>query len=353
MKVNFLLPINLVPTGGPKVVYEYANKMAADGIAVTIVYPVILRRDKAISASLASRLHTQKKVITKLLKNKYSARVWFNIHPAVKEILVPHLAEKYIPDADITFATAWETAEWLNTYSSCKGKKMYLIQHYEDWNATKEELDETWKMPLQKIVIARWLQDYASSLGQPSVIVNNGLDFTTYTIESPIEERNPFQLIMLYHYYDWKGSADGLRAVIMAKEKNPGIELILFGTGERPVDIPAWIEYHQNPSNLKELYNRAAIFISPSWGEGWALPPAEAMQCGCAAIITDIGGHRDYGVCNEDLLLVPSKNPEAMAKAITALTNNNTHRIKIAKSGNHTIQQFTWDRAYNKLKQYL
>jgi len=139
----------------------------------------------------------------------------------------------------------------------------------------------------------------------------------------------------------------------MAKEKNPGIELILFGTGERPAGIPAWIEYHQNPSNLKELYNRAAIFISPSWGEGWALPPAEAMQCGCAAIITDIGGHRDYGVDNKDLLLVPSKNPEAMANAITELTSDNTHRIEIAKSGNHTIQEFTWDRAYNKLKQYL
>lgn len=353
MKINFLLPLSRVPTGGPKVVYEYANKMANDGIEVTIIYPVILRFDKATSASIFSKIRMWKKVITKKLKHTYSARAWFNLHPYIREKLVPQLAEKYIPDADITFATAWETAEWLNTYAAKKGKKIYLIQHYEDWNATKAEVDETWKMPLQKIVIARWLQDYATSLGQPSDIVNNGLDFSAYFIETPIEERNSFQIIMLHHVFSWKGSADGLKAIRIAKEKNPAIQLILFGVAKRPAEIPSWIEYHQNPSNLKELYNRAAIFISPSWGEGWALPPAEAMQCGCAAILTDIGGHRDYGTPDKDLILVTPQNPEAMARAINELIDNNSRRIQIAMSGNNTIREFTWERAYAKLKQYL
>jgi glycosyltransferase involved in cell wall biosynthesis len=351
MKINFLLPITLMPAGGPKVVYEYANKMTADGIAVTIVYPIIFRYDKAASASFFTRLQARKKIITKKLKNKYAAKTWFDLNPGVKEILVPFLSEKFIPDADITFATAWETAEWLNTYTASKGKKMYLIQHYEDWSGTKAEVDKTWKMPLQKIVIARWLRDHAVLLGEESVIVNNGLDFTKYFVDNSIEKRNPYQLIMLYHEYDWKGSADGLKAIALAKEKNSGIELILFGTPDRPVNIPSWVEYHKNPTDLKDLYNRAAIFISPSWGEGWALPPAEAMQCGCAAIITDIGGHRDYGNNNSDLLLVPPKDHATMADTINKLIENNERRIEIAKSGNNNIQQFTWEKAYTKLKE--
>lgn len=352
MKINFLLPvISSVPVGGLKVVYEYSNKMASDGIEVSIIYPMVLRFDKAAKNSFFLTLRMKRKVIIKKIIKKYFRRVWFKLNPSVREILVPCLKEKFIPEADITFATAWETAEWLNTYSSEKGKKMYLIQAYEDWSGTKEQVDATWKMPFQKIVITRWLKEYATSLKQHSVIVHNGLDFNMYFINHPIEKRNSNQLIMLNHYASGKGSEDGISAVVLAKERNPAIELILFGTKPRPKNIPSWIEYHQKPSNLKDLYNRAAIFVSPSWAEGWALPPAEAMQCGCTCVLTDIGGHREYGINNRDLLLVPVKNPVAMAKVINELIDNNSRRIEIAKSGNIAIQQFSWDKSYDKLKQ--
>ncbi|MDZ4793060.1 MAG: glycosyltransferase family 4 protein [Bacteroidota bacterium] len=352
MKVNFLLPITAVPAGGPKAVFEYANRMIADGMQVSIIYPILYRRDEAMAASFLIRLNASKKVITKKLKNRYSARKWFNIHPAVKEILVPTLQEKNIPDADITFATAWETAEWLNTYSPKKGKKMYLIQHYEDWSSTKAELNATWKMPLKKIVTAKWLQEYATSLGEESFHVNYGLD-STYQIVIPIEVKNPCQIMILNHSHKWKGTADGLTAIAKAREKNPAIQLILFGTEKKPANIPAWVDYYENPPNLNELYNKSAIFISPSWTEGWGMPRAEAMKCGCATIISDVNGHRDFGINGKDLVLFPPKDIDALATAITDLTTNNKKRIEIATSGNNLVQKFTWEQSYNTFKQYL
>ncbi len=353
MKVNFLLPISPVPTGGPKIVFEYANRMVEDNMEVTIIYPISLRHDKVQSASFFGKLNMRKKLISEKMRGKYSARDWFPLNTTVREKLVPCLKEKFIPDADITYATSWETAEWLNTYTRRKGRKMYFIQHYEDWSGTRDQVDKTWKMPFQKIVISRWLREYADSLGETSSIVNNGLDFHRYHIEPPIEARNPFQLIMLYHPIYWKGSADGLTAIELVKKEHAAIRLILFGTSPRPALLPSWIEYHQKPSNLKELYNRASIFFSPSWGEGWALPPAEAMQCGCACILTDIGGHKDYGENGKDLLLVEPRNPEAMAAALLQLITHDELRQSLARSGNATIQQFTWERAYNALKHHM
>ncbi len=354
MKINFLLPgISPIPVGGVKVVLEYANKMAADGHTVKLMYPVTLKMEEAVPLSFYQTLRFAKKRIKKMRAKEYTATTWFALNPAVKEKLIPFLAEKYIPDADITFATARITAEWLDTYSGRKGKKMYLIQHFEDWDGTKEEVENTWKMPLKKIVISRWLQDYATALGEPSYLVNNGLDFNSFGISTAIEERNHQRFIMLYHQLAWKGTSDGLQAMQLVKKKFPAVSLILFGVNEKPADLPDWVEYHQKPDNLKALYNEAAIFVSPSWGEGWALPPAEAMQCGCAAVITDIGGHRDYGVDGKDLLLAPVKNPSGLANTIMSLLDNNNRRVAIAKSGNKTIQQFTWDAAYQKLKSYL
>lgn len=354
MKINFLLPgLSHIPVGGVKVVLEYANKMAEDGHAVTLLYPLKLKVSRPHHLSFFKQIRFVKKKFLKQVKKENSAKIWFNLNAAVNEKMIPFLAEKYIPDADITFATARVTAEWLNTYSASKGKKMYLIQHFEDWDGTKEEVDATWKMPLKKIVISRWLQDYATSLNEESFLVNNGLDFNSYGITTAIENRNPYRLIMLYHHLEWKGSSDGLQAIETVKEKYPGISLILFGVNKAPAGLPGWIEYHQKPKNLKTLYNEASIFVSPSWGEGWALPPAEAMQCGCAAVITDIGGHRDYGINGKDLLLAPVKNPAGLADAIISLLENNEKRIALAKSGNATIQKFTWEAAYQKLKTHF
>jgi glycosyltransferase involved in cell wall biosynthesis len=105
------------------------------------------------------------------------------------------------------------------------------------------------------------------------------------------EERPANQLMMLYHNAEWKGCDDGLQALSLVREQEPNIRAILFGVPARPKTLPDWIEYHQSPSPklLRELYNRAAIFVAPSRTEGWGLTGCEALLCG-AALVGD--GHR-------------------------------------------------------------
>src|SRR6476620_8785656 len=167
MKINILLPgICRVPTGGAKVMLEYANRLAADGADVNLFYPIEVKVGTVKNLSLKRKIRMYRKVFTKKLKQKYSARLWFPLRKDIKERLVPYLGEQYMPDADFTFATAMETAEWAVQYSVKKGEKLYLIQGYEDWSGTKEEVDNTWKYPLKKIVIANWLKKHADALGQ-------------------------------------------------------------------------------------------------------------------------------------------------------------------------------------------
>jgi glycosyltransferase involved in cell wall biosynthesis len=354
MTINFLLPgVSKVAIGGYKVAYEYANKLAEDGYTVNIIYPLRLDFEKENKRSWVKKIKIAVETQLKNNPKNISGKAWFPLHDKINETLVPCLHQKYIPNAYATIATAWHTAEWLNSYTIDKGKKFYLIQHFEDWSGTKEKIDATWKLDLHKMVISRWLQDYATSLHQPSSLVNNGLDFSKYNLDNSIEQRDGNTVIMLYHNLAWKGSKYGIEALEIAKQKNNTIKAILFGNDERPQSLPQWITYYQSPKNLRELYNSASIFISPSFGEGWALPPAEAMQCGCATILTNIGGHRDYGEENKDLLFVPTENAIAMADKILWLVDNNEERIRIAKSGNQTIKHFTWERAYTTFKKVL
>ncbi|AXE54893.1 D-inositol 3-phosphate glycosyltransferase [Aurantimicrobium sp. MWH-Uga1] len=48
-------------------------------------------------------------------------------------------------------------------------------------------------------------------------------------------------------------------------------------------------------SELVPLYRKAAMFVFPSMGEGFGLPPIEAMRCGTPTLMSDIPAHRYSG----------------------------------------------------------
>jgi glycosyltransferase involved in cell wall biosynthesis len=357
LKITFLLPLaGTHPIGGFKVVYEYANFLAGRGHHVSIVHPAIFRIDQPFATlPLKSRLRTLRHFLSHKVKGTYKPSTWFTLNPAVKLLWVPSLAAKHIPDADAVIATAWETAEWATNYPASKGRKFYLIQHLETWSGPQDRVLATWKLPLEKVVIARWLQKIAEDLDQPAHLIYNGLDFTRFHLQAPIESRDPHQILAIHHSLDWKGAADALAAFKIAQAEEPALKLTLFGIPPRPADLPADIAYHQNPSQqtIATLYNQAAIFLSASWTEGFSLPPAEALQCGAAIALTDIEGPASYAFHEQTALLSPIKNPAALAANILRLVRNPELRIQFARAGHAHIQQFTWQRAGEALESLL
>ena len=352
MEIVFVLPCSgKDPIGGLKVVYEYANHLSRRAHNVTVVHTAFQRVDTHTSEIPRRSLFYLKLRAT----GKYTPESWFNIDPRVNLLWVWNLDSRNIPDADVVVATSWDTAEWVNRYPATKGKKFYLIQHFETWAGSEARVSATWKMPLNKIVIARWLEQIASSMDEKCVYIPNGLDFAQFGFDVDPAERTSDHLCMMYHLFDWKGSDDGLNALKKAKQTVPGLRVSMFGVPNAPKGLPDWIDYHCRPSQakLRELYNHAAIFAAPSWSEGWGLPASEAMMCGAAVAATDIGGHREYAFHEQTALLSPPKDPDALAANIVRLMRDDQLRIKIARQGNEYIQRFTWDKAVEQFEAAL
>jgi glycosyltransferase involved in cell wall biosynthesis len=357
MRISFVLPFSgHQPVGGFKVAYEYANGLARRGHEVAVFHsparrlgetsPKCLTRQSLVYAGKALGM-----------TGGYRPDRWFRIDPRVRLAWRPSLHYRWLPPADAVVATSWETAEWVDLYPKDRGRKYYLIQHQESTfpGADPDRAMATWKMPFTKIVISRWLADIATELAEPFVYIPNGLDFTAFDLDIPVDRRDPLRLIMLYHHLEWKGSRDGLAALYRVKREVPKLKVSLFGLPDRPDDLPEWIDYLQNPhqDELRRIYNEAAIFVGPSWAEGWPLPPAEAAQCGAALCLTDIGGHREYGIDGETALLSPAREPEEMAKNILKLVAINRERIRLALRGHEFIRQFTWERAVTSMEKSL
>lgn len=350
-RVTFVLPgPGNLPVGGFKVVYEYANHLVRRGHRVTVVEPAALGRARRPPKPLG--FYTR--FLSATLAKRFRPDAWFRLEPSVDLRGVPSLDARSIPDADIVFATAWRTAEWVASYPPSKGRKCYLIQHLETWDGPEDEVLATWKLPLTKVVISHWLLDIADSMGQYAEYIPNGLDLSTFGTDRDIYKRNPANIAMLFHESAWKGSADGLAALELVRQRVHDLNVDLFGTCNAE-HLPSWARYHRCPSQrrLRRIYNTAAIFTAPSWAEGWPLPPAEAMLCGAAVAATDIGGHHEYMQDKVSAMLSPLRSPEALARNIERLILDSELRIQIAETGAQRIRAFTWDRAVARMEVFL
>ncbi len=350
MRIVFLLPgAGHNPVGGFKVVYEYANGLADRGHEVTVVHAP---RGHLSAYSLA--VFAVKRVG---LRGGYKPDAWFRRDPRVHARWVATLHPRWIPDSDIVVATAWQTAEWMSRYPKSKGRKHYLIQGDERVfpGADPERVAATWRLPAKKIVISRWLEAVLKESGESAAYVPNGLDLEAFGLDRPSAGRDPYRLVMLHHNSEWKGAWDGLEAMRLVRQEVPELQADLFGVPSKPKNLPPWVTYWQRPSTdrLRTLYNEAAIFVGPSWSEGWGLPGCEAAQCGAALCVTDIGGHREYAVHEETALLSPPKDPEPLAANVLRLIRDHNLRLRLTLQGHQHVQRFTWERAVSRFEEVI
>jgi glycosyltransferase involved in cell wall biosynthesis len=340
------------PVGGFKIVYEYANHLAIKGWNVTVVHPHII---SSVNQGFIKKVKLRLQFYRSSFFKNYLPLSWFKINPKVRMMLVPNLRERYIPNADYIIACPAESAFFVNSYSPKKGKKFYFIQHFEDWSMKKEGVEKTWKLPLHKIVIAKWLKDLANSYGEESTYIPNGLDFSFFINQNPFKNRYPKSIVFASHISEFKGEKYAIKACRILKEKYPDIVIKTFSIYKKPEDFPSFIEYYYNPPQdlLKYIYNSAAIFLAPNLSEGWNLPLCEAILCGCVAIATDINGHREYMQDGINGFYCKPASTESIVEKFEYIISNPEIARKISENGHLSLKKFDWDSRVELFEQAL
>lgn len=351
MTITFLFPNSGNQlSGGLKVVCEYANRLAADGHDVHIAY----------AGSIFWGKKTWFYKLTGIIRYLqtwcmgYSCKNWFALDSRVQEHWCWSLNERHVPQSDIYICTSPHTAMYLNDYTH--GQKFYFIQDYENWGGvTNVKLRETYHYPLHKIVISHWLQDIMDEENVECTMIPNGFHAEDFQLQTPISQKVKYSITMLYHTMARKDCAMGFNALNIVHQRYLQLHVNIFGTPERPKNMPQWYRYHQQPSKdlLNRLYDESAVFIGTSQVEGWGLTIGEAMLCGCAVACTDIPGYREMATDGETALLSSVGDAEAMAANIIRLIEDDDLRQRIAENGHRHIQQYTWEKSYAKLKQVL
>lgn len=349
--ITFIFPHPAdAPTGGYKVVYEYANRLVADGYRVNIVYSGSLFWMKK---SLYFKLTNCVRYVQRLIKG-YSGRRWFALDKRVKEHFTFSLNYRHVPKSDIYVATSPYTAMYVKDYPT--DRKFYFIQDYENWGAVTDEiLCETYHYSLKKIVVSNWLKKIIERIDKRCDIVFNGFDFNYFRLITPIKEKDKFKISMFYSPIERKGCKYAFEALDIVKTKFTQLQVVMFGSAPMPEGLPMWYSYIKEPNKEQHnyIYNESAIFLAPSLQEGWGLPVGEAMMCGQAVVCTNNNGYKEMAIDNVNALMCNIKDSASLARNIIALIENDELRYKIAERGYTDIKRFDINLSYLKLKSVL
>lgn len=353
MKITFVLP-TLALTGGMRVLSIYTKILQQRGHTICIVSTPPGR--PTLMQQLRSVLRGKGWEPAPVRGPSHFENV--DVEGRVLETCRP-VTDSDVPDADIVMATWWETAEWVSKLSPSKGAKVYFLQHYEAFDYTpKDRVDATWRLPMHKIAVAKWLEDKARdefgnlsvSLVPPTVHTQQFYDPLSQSGQRRGKQSVP-TVGMYYSIAPWKGSALAIKAFKLAAERIPNLRLVAFGSGETPPPdlLQQNIEYNRIPSQdeLKELYSKCDAWLFASSTEGFGLPILEAMACSTPVIGTPAGAAPELLAGGGGILVKP-EDPEDMAKAIEQICQlSDAEWRAMSENALDTVIHYTWEDAAN------
>ncbi|MBT5550912.1 MAG: glycosyltransferase family 4 protein [Nitrospina sp.] len=329
-------------SGGNRVLFEYANRLQEMGHAINLYVIAKPARWYRID-------HWQRMINKKVNKISPESIDWMENRIPIN--VLSYNDERLIPDSDVLFATAWQTADFANRLPDSKGRKYYFVQHHESlWTREKDKAQKTYNMPFKKLVVSTWLKDILrEKYQQEAEVFINPINKKLFYREG-VNPGNATRVCLLHHDYAWKGYKDAMEAVRILRSRNSKIEPVVFGEKlEDPsslfTDAGFTFEYHYRPTGetLRRLYSSCGVYLCASWYEGSGLPAMEAMACGATLVTTDTGGSRDFALDGETALVSPAQQPEQLANNLARVLSDEILRDKLIENGSRKIGEFSWE----------
>lgn len=328
MKITILFHTSpRVAGGGTKVLYEYANYLVRRGNCVEIVY---------MANQLWSNFHFPEKIRRFLaLKSIKRRPTWFELDKRIVKYGVFDVNNETIHDADAIVITDVRTADPVSRLDENKGKKIYMIQDFENWVLPDEKVYETYSLDFKHITVAKFLSNMVDAHStSKAVCVPNGINTDLFKVKVPIEKRKKHSIAFHYRSNPLKGSRYAFEAIKILQEKYSDLDVTVVSIEKKPSDLPKNCKFIHgaSPQEVADINNSVSVFMCTSVLEGFGLPGLEAMACGCVLVTTDYTAVHEYAENQYNALISPVKDAESMARNVIRLFEDDTLRMKIARN---------------------
>lgn len=184
-----------------------------------------------------------------------------------------------------------------------------------------------------------------------TVIAGAGVDLTEYSYQK--EAGNSYPTILFAARMLWdKGLADLIAAAAILRKKGVKFELKVAGILDNQssaaiseLQIKKWhkqgdINWLGEIKDMPKLIAQSNIVCLPTtYGEGVPRVLIEAAAIGRSIVTTDVNGCREIVLSNKSGVLVPPRDPVALAAALEMLLLNKETRIEFGLQGRQLVEE--------------
>jgi glycosyltransferase involved in cell wall biosynthesis len=274
-----------------------------------------------------------------------------------------HMAAK-LPATDVVVATEWRSVRPAHDIVQRGRAKAsaYFLQDYEAWfipetqrRARKRVIDDYALIP-NRIVKSDWLAGKLAEHGYATTKIALGMDLDQFYPRDR-QDQAPTVLSMARPETPWRGFSTAVQALAEVKRQRPDVRIVFFGSdGLDPGDVPFDFESAgrvTDQNRLAQLYSDADVFLDASTFQGFGRCSLEAMACGTAVVLTDVGGVTEYARHEQNCLAVSPNAPVQTAAAILRLLGDDALRQRLIEAGIETARRFCHRREARETADYL
>jgi len=184
-----------------------------------------------------------------------------------------------------------------------------------------------------------------------ALIRGSGVDIQRFK-PSPESSDEPVMVTLVARMLRDKGILEFVEASRLLSQRGIHFRAVLVGTPDpdNPTSISAsqlkeWqdedlVEWWGKSDDIPNVWAQSHIAVLPStYGEGVPMSLIEAAACGRPIITTDMPGCREIVLHEKNGLLVPVKNPRALADAICRLIENPELRRQMGQEGRELVEK--------------
>lgn len=158
-----------------------------------------------------------------------------------------------------------------------------------------------------------------------------------------------------------KGQSDLVEAAIALADRAPSLVVLMAGAREdrelqrrlgaraEQAGIGARVRWLGHVDDMAGLYAALDLVVAPSRWEGFGLMLVEAMAAARPIVATRVGAIADVVREDETALLVPARDPRALAAAIERVMTDPALAARLGAAGPARASGFSWARSGARL----
>jgi phosphatidyl-myo-inositol alpha-mannosyltransferase len=202
----------------------------------------------------------------------------------------------------------------------------------------------------------------ARRMGDAIRVIPNGVDVERFAEANPASDLPPGRRMLWVGRLDpQKGFPVAVEAFARLAGSIPDLWFVVAGDGrdraavgrlEMAVRGRVVMLGRLDHDRLPGYYRAADVFVSPAVGqESFGLVLVEAMAAGCPVVATDIPGYREVVRDGIDGVLVPPRDPDALADAARRILSDGRAASMYAEGGAERARRYSWDHVAGQIEE--